>query len=212
MQRWLLAPGGGAAWLLATSSLLFNDTQEQFKESVCRFAQEAITPRAAAIDTSSHFLRDVDLWRLMGDFNLHGLTASEEYGWMGLVPLHRHGEITRAFGAVGLSYGALLPELASAPGSCSSNLQPRRRSSSSILFCARTLLPSSVHARPMPPALGPCPRCRCSPTAAVLLPAALALVTAVEFSGVYAPSPSSSKSPLAAAHSVLVDAVLLPML
>ncbi|AQK40697.1 hypothetical protein ZEAMMB73_Zm00001d024151 [Zea mays] len=107
--------------------------------------------------------------------------------------------------------GALLPELASAPGSCSSNLQPCRRSSSSILFCARTLLPSSVHARPIPPALGPRPRCRCSPTAAVLLPAALALVAAVEFFGVCAPSPSSPKSPLAA-HSVLVDAVPLPML
>lgn len=115
MQRWLpallrrAAPGGGAARLLATSSLLFDDTQEQFKESVRKFAQEAIAPRAAAIDASNHFPRDVDLWRLMGDFNLHGLTAPEEYGGMGLGYMYHciaMEEITRASGAVGLSYGA----------------------------------------------------------------------------------------------------------
>jgi hypothetical protein len=40
--------------------------------------------------------------------------------------------------------------------------------------------PSSVHARPIPPALRPRPRCRCSPTAAILLPAAFTQVVAVE--------------------------------
>ncbi|AQK95331.1 Isovaleryl-CoA dehydrogenase mitochondrial [Zea mays] len=115
MQRWLpallrrAAPGGGAARLFASSSLLFDDTQEQFKESVRKFAQENIAPRAAAIDASNHFPRDVDLWRLMGDFNLHGLTAPEEYGGMGLGYMYHcisMEEITRASGAVGLSYGA----------------------------------------------------------------------------------------------------------
>jgi alkylation response protein AidB-like acyl-CoA dehydrogenase len=81
----------------------------QFKESVRKFAQENIAPRAAAIDASNHFPRDVDLWRLMGDFNLHGLTAPEEYGGMGLGYMYHcisMEEITRASGAVGLSYGA----------------------------------------------------------------------------------------------------------
>lgn len=74
-----------------------------------KFAQEAIAPHAAAIDASNHFPREVDLWRLMGDFNLHGLTAPEEYGGMGLGYMYHciaMEEITRASGAVGLSYGA----------------------------------------------------------------------------------------------------------
>jgi hypothetical protein len=79
-QRWLpgiLRRGDGLARRLysSASSLLFDDTQEQFKESVHKFAQETIAPHAAAIDASNHFPKDVNLWKLMGDFNLHGLTA-----------------------------------------------------------------------------------------------------------------------------------------
>jgi isovaleryl-CoA dehydrogenase len=115
MQRWLpailrrAAPAGGAARLFSSSSLLFDETQEQFKESVHRFAQEAIAPHAAAIDASNRFPNGVDLWRLMGDFNLHGLTAPEEYGGMGLGYMYHciaMEEISRASGSVGLSYGA----------------------------------------------------------------------------------------------------------
>uniref|UniRef100_K3ZDL5 Isovaleryl-CoA dehydrogenase, mitochondrial n=1 Tax=Setaria italica TaxID=4555 RepID=K3ZDL5_SETIT len=120
MQRWLpailrrAAPavsggGGGAARLFSSSSLLFDETQEQFKESVHKFAQEAIAPHAAAIDASNHFPKGVDLWKLMGDFNLHGLTAPEEYGGMGLGYMYHciaMEEISRASGSVGLSYGA----------------------------------------------------------------------------------------------------------
>jgi isovaleryl-CoA dehydrogenase len=76
---------------------------------VHRFAQEAIAPHAAAIDASNRFPNGVDLWRLMGDFNLHGLTAPEEYGGMGLGYMYHciaMEEISRASGSVGLSYGA----------------------------------------------------------------------------------------------------------
>ncbi|CAL4903095.1 unnamed protein product [Urochloa decumbens] len=120
MQRWLpailrrAAPavsggGPGAVRLFSSSSLLFDETQEQFKESVHKFAQEAIAPHAGAIDASNHFPKGVDLWRLMGDFNLHGLTAPEEYGGMGLGYMYHciaMEEISRASGSVGLSYGA----------------------------------------------------------------------------------------------------------
>lgn len=81
----------------------------QFKESVHKFAQEAIAPHAAAIDASNHFPKGVNLWKLMGDFNLHGLTAPEEYGGMGLGYMYHciaMEEISRASGSVGLSYGA----------------------------------------------------------------------------------------------------------
>ncbi|GJN36194.1 hypothetical protein PR202_gb25034 [Eleusine coracana subsp. coracana] len=103
------AAATGGARLFASSSLLFDDTQEQFKESVHRFAQETIAPHAASIDAANRFPSHIDLWRLMGEFNLHGLTAPEEYGGMGLGYMYHciaMEEISRASGSVGLSYGA----------------------------------------------------------------------------------------------------------
>lgn len=92
-----------------STSLLFDDTQKQFKESVAQFAQETIAPHASEIDRSNYFPKDVNLWKLMGDFNLHGITAPEEYGGLGLGYLYHCialEEISRASGSVGLSYGA----------------------------------------------------------------------------------------------------------
>ncbi|XP_059660599.1 isovaleryl-CoA dehydrogenase, mitochondrial isoform X1 [Cornus florida] len=92
-----------------STSLLFDDTQIQFKESISQFAQENIAPHASKIDETNYFPKDVNLWRLMGDFNLHGVTASEEYGGLGLGYLYHciaMEEISRASGSVGLSYGA----------------------------------------------------------------------------------------------------------
>ncbi|KAL5697433.1 isovaleryl-CoA dehydrogenase [Ranunculus cassubicifolius] len=92
-----------------TSSLLFDDTQIQFKDSVTQFAQEHIAPHASKIDKTNYFPKDVNLWKLMGDFNLHGITAPEEYGGLGLAYLYHciaMEKISRASGSVGLSYGA----------------------------------------------------------------------------------------------------------
>ncbi|KAI8541317.1 hypothetical protein RHMOL_Rhmol08G0052100 [Rhododendron molle] len=57
--------------------------------------------------TATHI--GVNVWKLMGDFNLHGITAPEEYGGLGLGYLYHciaMEEISRASGSVGLSYGA----------------------------------------------------------------------------------------------------------
>ncbi|KAL9272721.1 Isovaleryl-CoA dehydrogenase, mitochondrial-like protein [Drosera capensis] len=92
-----------------SSSLLFDDTQLQFKESVSQFAQENIAPHAAKIDKTNYFPEEVNLWKLMGDFNLHGITAPEEYGGLGLGYLYHciaMEEISRASASVALSYGA----------------------------------------------------------------------------------------------------------
>ncbi|XP_016508656.1 isovaleryl-CoA dehydrogenase, mitochondrial [Nicotiana tabacum] len=92
-----------------STSLLFDDTQKQFKESVAQFAQENIAPHAEKIDKTNYFPQDVNLWKLMGDFNLHGITVPEEYGGLGLGYLYHciaMEEISRASGSVGLSYGA----------------------------------------------------------------------------------------------------------
>ncbi|MCL7032637.1 hypothetical protein MKW94_017370 [Papaver nudicaule] len=92
-----------------STSLLFDDTQIQFKESVAQFAKEHIAPHSANIDKSNYFPKEVNLWKLMGEFNLHGITAPEEYGGLGLGYLYHciaMEEISRASGSVGLSYGA----------------------------------------------------------------------------------------------------------
>ncbi|PON80420.1 Cyclohexanecarboxyl-CoA dehydrogenase [Trema orientale] len=92
-----------------STSLLFDDTQVQFKESVAQFAQEKIAPHASKIDQANSFPQDVNLWKLMGEFNLHGITAPEEYGGLGLGYLYHCialEELSRASGSVALSYGA----------------------------------------------------------------------------------------------------------
>ncbi|KAG0500816.1 hypothetical protein HPP92_000888 [Vanilla planifolia] len=92
-----------------SSSLLFDDTQKQFKESVRQFAQENIAPHAAKVDATNQVPKDVNFWKLMGNFNLHGITVPEDYGGLGLGYLYHciaMEEISRASGAIGLSYGA----------------------------------------------------------------------------------------------------------
>ncbi|CAH8267509.1 unnamed protein product [Arabidopsis lyrata] len=92
-----------------SSCLLFDDTQLQFKESVSKFAQDIIAPHAERIDKTNSFPKDVNLWKQMGEFNLHGITAPEEYGGLGLGYLYHciaMEEISRASGSVALSYGA----------------------------------------------------------------------------------------------------------
>src|SRR5580692_12290789 len=80
---------------------------ETVRDQVRRFAEERIAPRAQEIDRSNEFPRDI--WREAGDLGLLGLTVSPEDGGAGLGYLAHTiamEEISRASGAVGLSYGA----------------------------------------------------------------------------------------------------------
>ncbi|MGA2127799.1 MAG: acyl-CoA dehydrogenase family protein, partial [Xanthobacteraceae bacterium] len=52
------------------------------RDTVHRFAQDEIAPRAAEIDRSNTFPRD--LWPRLGDLGLLGITVEEEYGGTGL--------------------------------------------------------------------------------------------------------------------------------
>jgi isovaleryl-CoA dehydrogenase len=80
---------------------------DMLRETVRRFSQEKIAPRAAEIDESNAFPRD--LWPQLGELGLLGVTADEKWGGAGLGYLEHcvaMEEISRASGSVGLSYGA----------------------------------------------------------------------------------------------------------
>jgi isovaleryl-CoA dehydrogenase len=77
------------------------------RESVAAFAADRIAPRAAEIDASNKFPRD--LWPELGELGLLGITVEEEFGGSALGYLAHvvaMEEISRASASVGLSYGA----------------------------------------------------------------------------------------------------------
>src|SRR5277367_4496664 len=83
------------------------ETADAIRETVHDFSSHEIAPRAAEIDKSNQFPRD--LWPKIGALGLHGITVEEEYGGSGLGYLEHCvalEEISRASAAVGLSYGA----------------------------------------------------------------------------------------------------------
>ncbi len=77
------------------------------RDSVRRFAEEAITPLAERIDVDNGFPQE--LWPQLGEMGLLGVTVDEAYGGSGLSYLAHcvaMEEISRASASVGLSYGA----------------------------------------------------------------------------------------------------------
>src|SRR6187455_792958 len=97
--------------MASNRALLLNfdlgETADAIRETVNAFSQNEIAPRAAEIDRSNQFPRD--LWPKIGALGLHGITVEEEYGGTGLGYLEHCiavEEMSRASAAVGLSYGA----------------------------------------------------------------------------------------------------------
>src|SRR5207244_5107846 len=97
--------------MIPNAQRMFNfdlgETADAIRETVHAFSQNEIAPRAAEIDRSNQFPRD--LWPKIGALGLHGITVEEEYGGAGLGYLEHVlavEEMSRASAAVGLSYGA----------------------------------------------------------------------------------------------------------
>jgi isovaleryl-CoA dehydrogenase len=83
------------------------ETADMIRMTTARFAAERIAPMAAEVDRDNEFPRA--LWPEMGALGLHGITAEEEYGGLGLGYLEHvvaMEEVSRASASVGLSYGA----------------------------------------------------------------------------------------------------------
>ena len=83
------------------------DEIEALRDTVHRFAQEKIAPRAGEIDAANEFPRD--LWEALGALGLHGITVEEALGGAGmgyLAHVVAVEELSRASASVGLSYGA----------------------------------------------------------------------------------------------------------
>jgi len=77
------------------------------RETVRNFAQDNITPIAAAVDHANEFPNG--LWMEFGKLGLLGITVEEEYGGSGMGYIEHiiaMEEISRASASIGLSYGA----------------------------------------------------------------------------------------------------------
>lgn len=88
-------------------SFQLNNTLNMLRQSVQQFASEEIAPRAAKIDATNQFPRD--LWPKLGALGVLGITADEKYGGINMGYLAHvivMEEISRASGSLGLSYGA----------------------------------------------------------------------------------------------------------
>ncbi|MFO1089901.1 MAG: isovaleryl-CoA dehydrogenase [Hyphomicrobiales bacterium] len=93
-----------------TSPLLdfdLGETATMIRETVAAFTDAEIAPRAADIDRTNTFPRDI--WPKLGALGVHGITVEPEWGGSGLGYLEHvvaMEEISRGSASVGLSYGA----------------------------------------------------------------------------------------------------------
>ena len=91
----------------ATMDFGLGEDIDALRETVRKFALEEIAPKSAEVDRSNDF--PMELWEMMGNLGLHGITISEEFGGVDMGYLDHCvavEEISRANAAIGMSYGA----------------------------------------------------------------------------------------------------------
>ncbi|XP_036153185.1 isovaleryl-CoA dehydrogenase, mitochondrial isoform X3 [Myotis myotis] len=85
------------------------EEQKQLRHTLSKFLQEHLAPQAQEIDRSNEFKNFREFWKQLGKLGVLGITAPAQYGGSGMGYLEHvlvMEEISRASGAVGLSYGA----------------------------------------------------------------------------------------------------------
>lgn len=86
-----------------------SDDHRQLRESVFNFCQKELAPHADRIDKENNFAELRQFWRKLGDMGLLGITADTKFGGSDMGYLSHviaMEEISRASGAIALSYGA----------------------------------------------------------------------------------------------------------
>ncbi|XP_026476807.1 isovaleryl-CoA dehydrogenase, mitochondrial-like [Ctenocephalides felis] len=86
-----------------------NEDQVQLRKTIFDFAQKELAPKAAEIDKNNTFKELREFWRKLGDLGTLGITAPAEYGGTEGTYLDHviiMEELSRASGAIALSYGA----------------------------------------------------------------------------------------------------------
>jgi len=85
------------------------EEQIQLRQTIFNFAQKELAPYADEIDKSNNFKQIREFYKKLGDLGAHGVTVKSEYGGMDGTYLDHCiivEELSRASGAVALSYGA----------------------------------------------------------------------------------------------------------
>ncbi|XP_023025477.1 isovaleryl-CoA dehydrogenase, mitochondrial isoform X2 [Leptinotarsa decemlineata] len=86
-----------------------NDEQIHLRDTIFNFAQKELAPVANEIDRNNSFPDLRKFWRKLGELGTLGITVNCEYGGTGGTYLDHiivMEEMSRASGAIGLSYGA----------------------------------------------------------------------------------------------------------
>lgn len=92
--------------MLESLDFRLSETTNLLRDSVVQFCQQEIAPRAAHVDESNEFPRD--LWPKIGNLGLFGITVPESEGGAGLGYLEQAivmEEMSRASASIALSYG-----------------------------------------------------------------------------------------------------------
>ncbi|XP_074004640.1 isovaleryl-CoA dehydrogenase, mitochondrial isoform X1 [Numenius arquata] len=86
-----------------------SEEQRQLRQTMTKFCQEHLAPKAQQIDQENEFKGMREFWKKLGELGVLGITAPVEYGGSALGYLDHvlvMEEISRASASVGLSYGA----------------------------------------------------------------------------------------------------------